>query len=418
MLRRLSVHAAGLKEPDEKYVWETLKAPTFEEGAAKGFNHITQALREYALAGVLHFEHFASIRNSAQYDLLKRRATNELARALGQQSNEIAGGLDRLLQNHAKEWSVFTNDLGPESVCEKMDWYGIMTSPIEKISPAELGARLKVAREAANVTQDTGAKAAGIARTTLVAIEKGQRSVRIDELQALSRCYDVSANSLLRRESVHVDLVPRFRSLPETGDVGIDQAARTLNDLVRAEVELENILGAQRTHRYPAEKTILPGDVRSQAEQDAQNLRNWLGLGEGPVQNLFAIMELQLGVRVYSRQLDSKVSGLFAYDDAVGACMLINSSHRKDRRDSDGRSRTRTLHGDTPTAGDLSRRKIRQFSGRALCKCVRTGFLDACAHRDGKIQGVDGGVESSDAPSCDSSRKFFWSLASSRGHAA
>lgn len=211
-----------------------------------------------------------------------------------------------------------------------------MITITDNLSPAELGARLRVARETANVTQDASAKAAGIARTTLVAIEKGQRSARIDELQALSRCYGVSLNSLLRRESVHVDLVPRFRSLPETGDAGIDQAARMLNDLVRAEVELENILGVQRTYNYPAEKTILPGDVRTQAEHDAQNLRNWLGLGEGPVQNLFAILELQLGVRVYSRKLDPKVSGLFAYDDAVGACILINSSHRKDRRSQTG----------------------------------------------------------------------------------
>ncbi|MDO9117585.1 MAG: XRE family transcriptional regulator [Nitrospira sp.] len=207
-----------------------------------------------------------------------------------------------------------------------------MTKLTHELSPAELGERLKVARETANVTQDAGAKAAGIARTTLVAIEKGQRSARIDELQALSRYYNVSVNSLLRRESVHVDLVPRFRSLSETGDASIEQAARMLNDLVRAEVELENILGVQRTHNYPPEKSILPGDVRTQAEHDAQNFRNWLGLGEGPVQNLFALMELQLGVRVYSRKLDPKVSGLFAYDDVVGACILINSSHRKDRR--------------------------------------------------------------------------------------
>lgn len=211
-----------------------------------------------------------------------------------------------------------------------------MTKLTHELSPAELGKRLKVARETANVTQDAGAKAAGIARTTLVAIEKGQRSARIDELQALSRCYGVSVNSLLRRESVHVDLVPRFRSLSETGDAGIEQAARMLNDLVRAEVELENILGVQRTHNYPPEKSILPGDVRTQAEHDAQNFRNWLGLGEGPVQNLFALMELQLGVRVYSRKLDPKVSGLFAYDDAVGACILINASHRKDRRTQTG----------------------------------------------------------------------------------
>jgi hypothetical protein len=99
-------------------------------------------------------------------------------------------------------------------------------------------------------------------------------------LQALSPCYGVSVNSLLRREAVHVDLVPRFRSLPETSDVGIERAARTLNDLVRAEVELENILGVQRVNSYPIEKKILPGDVRLQAEQDAQSLRSWLGLGE------------------------------------------------------------------------------------------------------------------------------------------
>ncbi len=105
-----------------------------------------------------------------------------------------------------------------------------------------------------------------------------------------------------------------------------------LNDLVRAEVELENILGIDRPYNYPAEKIILPGDVRKQAEQDAQSLRNWLGIGEGPIQNLFSLLELQLGMRLYARKLDSKVSGLFAYDDAVGACILINASHRVDRQ--------------------------------------------------------------------------------------
>src|SRR5574338_125014 len=172
-----------------------------------------------------------------------------------------------------------------------------MTKPNFELSPVVLGERLKIARETANITQDAAAKAAGIARTTLVSIEKGQRPVRLDEIQALSRFYGVSANSLLRQEAVHVDLVPRFRSLPDTGGVGIEQAARVLSDLVRVEVELENILGIHKPYNYPAEKTILPGDVRKQAEQDAQSLRNWLGIGEGPIQNLFALLELQLGVR-------------------------------------------------------------------------------------------------------------------------
>ncbi|MDO8651978.1 MAG: XRE family transcriptional regulator, partial [Undibacterium sp.] len=207
-----------------------------------------------------------------------------------------------------------------------------MNKPNYELNPIELGERLKIARETANITQDVAAKAAGIARTTLVSIEKGQRAARLEEIQELSRLYGISANSLLRRDAVHVDLVPRFRSLPETAGTGIEQAARMLNDLVRAEVELENILGIEKPYNYPAEKTILPGDVRKQAEQDAQSLRNWLGLGEGPIQNLFSLLELQLGVRIYARKLDAKVSGLFAYDEAVGACILINASHREDRR--------------------------------------------------------------------------------------
>ena len=205
-----------------------------------------------------------------------------------------------------------------------------------ELSAVQLGERLKMARETANITQDVAAKAARFARTTLVAIEKGQRSARLEEIQTLSQVYGVSANALMRKESVFIDLVPRFRSLPETADSGIEQAARMLNDLVKAEVELENILGVQKKFNYPAEKNILPGDVRRQAEHDAQNLRNWLGLGEGPVHNLFSLLEFQLGIRVYARELSPKVSGLFAYDDTVGACILINSSHRKDRRTQTG----------------------------------------------------------------------------------
>jgi Zn-dependent peptidase ImmA (M78 family)/DNA-binding XRE family transcriptional regulator len=207
-----------------------------------------------------------------------------------------------------------------------------MNRASHELGPIKLGERLKLARETANITQDVAAKAAGVARTTLVSIEKGQRAARLEEIQELTRLYGISANSLLRREAVHVDLVPRFRSLPEAASTGSEQAARMLSDLVRAEVELENILGIEKPYNYPAEKTILPGDVRKQAEQDAQSLRNWMGIGEGPIQNLFSLLEIQLGVRVYSRKLDPKVSGLFAYDEAIGACILINSSHREDRK--------------------------------------------------------------------------------------
>jgi hypothetical protein len=120
MLRRLSVHAAGLDEPKENYVWESLRASTFEAGAAQGFNLITEALREYAIAGVLHFEHFSSIRQSPAYEMLKRRTATELAHALTESPDIVVNGLDRLLQQHGREWGAFTDDLGPESFVGKL----------------------------------------------------------------------------------------------------------------------------------------------------------------------------------------------------------------------------------------------------------------------------------------------------------
>jgi hypothetical protein len=72
-------------------------------------------LREYALAGVLHLEHFASLRTSPQYIMVQRRTVSELARALTEPLDAIVQGLDRLLRQHAKEWSAFTNNLGPSS---------------------------------------------------------------------------------------------------------------------------------------------------------------------------------------------------------------------------------------------------------------------------------------------------------------
>ncbi len=201
----------------------------------------------------------------------------------------------------------------------------------EKLTDVEIGERLRLARESAKLTQAEAAALIGAVRTTLVAIEQGKRRVQMDELQKLAAAYHTSANALLRREAVHLDMVPRFRKLRESSDDAVEKATRLLNDLVRAEVELENALGVSRIRNYPPERPLLPGDVRAQAEQDAQELRDWLGLGPGPVTDIVSILDLQMGVRVYVRPLDGKVSGLFAYDDAAGACMLLNANHTPER---------------------------------------------------------------------------------------
>ncbi|MAZ17965.1 MAG: transcriptional regulator [Ahrensia sp.] len=202
-----------------------------------------------------------------------------------------------------------------------------MSAIIESLPVSEIGERLRIAREAAGLTQAAAAEKIDVARTTIVAIERGQRRIKTNELQGLCSLYGTSANAILRQEAVHLDMVPRFRKLAQSADDAAEQAACLLNDLVSAEVELENALGIKRTRNYPPERPILPGDVRQQAEQDAQDLRDWMGLGAGPVLDIVSLLDLQLGIRVYVRPLDGKISGLFAYDEAVGACMLLNAAH-------------------------------------------------------------------------------------------
>lgn len=205
-------------------------------------------------------------------------------------------------------------------------------TPLEQISPTEVGERLRLARDGAKIKQAAAATAIGVARTTLVAIEQGERRARMGELQQLAKLYGTSVNALLRQEAIHVDLAPRFRKIFGNNDAAADFAAELMADLVKAEVELENLLGVKRPRNYPPERPILPGDVRAQAEQDATELRPRLGLGVGAVPDIVTLLEMEFGIRVYIRRFDGRISGLFAYDEALGACMLLNANHPRDRR--------------------------------------------------------------------------------------
>ncbi|SEJ83367.1 transcriptional regulator, XRE family [Sphingobium sp. AP50] len=206
-----------------------------------------------------------------------------------------------------------------------------MAAVTGSLTPEALGELLREARENAKLTQAAAAQALNVARTTLVAIEQGQRRARIDELQTLAALYRVSLNVLLRQDGVKVDLRPRFRRAGEV-DKDVEDAVALLNSLVQAELELENLLGIKRARNDPPERPLLPGNVVAQAEQDAAELRQWLGLGMAPIHDMMSLLEVQLGARLFVRQLPARVSGLYAFDEEAGACILLNAAHPRDRR--------------------------------------------------------------------------------------
>jgi len=195
----------------------------------------------------------------------------------------------------------------------------------------QLGERLRVARSQSRLTQEAAAVDAGISRTTLVAIERGQRRPRPEELRSFAQIYRVSMNELLNPTSVHVDLAARFRCV-DAQDNSIGEALRLLSKLAAAAVSLEQLVGMPLSYQYPPEQPISPGNILEQAEEAALSLRHRLGLGLSPILDLVSLIEMELGIRVFIRPLPSRISGLFAYEPTVGACILINANHPRERR--------------------------------------------------------------------------------------
>lgn len=202
---------------------------------------------------------------------------------------------------------------------------------LDELTASDIGERLRIARVAAKKTQDDAAAVLNVSRPTIVAIEKGQRKVKQDELERLAELYTVSLNRLLARDAVQVDLQGRFRRIG-TDDAAASAALATLNQLASASVELEKMLGISFTPNYPSEQPIMNGSVERQGEDAALALRHRLGIGLAPISDIVSLLENELGIRVFIKGLPSEISGLFAYDPKVGACMVLNAKHPWERR--------------------------------------------------------------------------------------
>lgn len=202
---------------------------------------------------------------------------------------------------------------------------------LERISATEIGDRLRKARNTAGKSQDEAAAAIGVSRPTVVSIEKGQRKVKFDELEKLAALYNASINRLLADDAVHVDLHARFRG-PNADDSEATEAIATLSKLAAGSLELERLLGVRFEPAYPPEIPIVRGSIEQQAEDAAMAQRHRLGIGLAPITDIVSLLENEVGIRVFVQDLPSKISGLFAYDPLIGACIVLNAKHPWVRR--------------------------------------------------------------------------------------
>jgi 7-cyano-7-deazaguanine synthase in queuosine biosynthesis len=118
MLRRVSVHAAGLTEQPDSYVCTDMSAATLRDAVDPDFKRWNAAFEEYAIAGVLHMDHLADMADEDARPAVRRHACL-LGPALGLSPKDAEDRLAALLQRHAGEWKNYMGSLGARSFVRK-----------------------------------------------------------------------------------------------------------------------------------------------------------------------------------------------------------------------------------------------------------------------------------------------------------
>jgi Zn-dependent peptidase ImmA (M78 family)/DNA-binding XRE family transcriptional regulator len=206
---------------------------------------------------------------------------------------------------------------------------------VEAVDPRALGARLREAREARGWTQQAVAQRLGVARTTLVAIEKGDRRLRPDELTKLGGLYGRAVSELLQRGAPVEGFTVQLRgALPPAQPIGAELLPHfeEFQHLCEDYLRLEEICDAPLRRRYPPEYELGEVDPELAAEDVAAAERSRLGLGEGPLLNLRDTLEGDVGLRVFQLALPSKAAGMFAFTEPTGGCIAVNLGHPLERR--------------------------------------------------------------------------------------
>ena len=200
--------------------------------------------------------------------------------------------------------------------------------------PRVLGARLQDARRARGLTQEAVAEKLGVARTTVVAIEKGERRVTPHEIRALAELYGRKVSDFVGHHVVTEDLVPQFRTTIKEGDASgpLQAVTEQLQRLAERYVELENIWKAPLARNYPPVIDTSGTPAELAGEELATAERNRLGLGDGPIGNLRNRLESDVGLRIFYIKMPAKIAGLFAYNDTLGGCVAINAQHPAGRQ--------------------------------------------------------------------------------------
>jgi Zn-dependent peptidase ImmA (M78 family)/DNA-binding XRE family transcriptional regulator len=207
----------------------------------------------------------------------------------------------------------------------------------DTLDPRILGQRIAEARKARGKTQEEVADFLGCSRPTYIAIEKGDRLAKSDEIVKLASFLGRKVNELVRPTEPVVDLQPHLRAAAEkmkgTDGAALNAAIDELQRLAEDYRDLEKLMNAPLRFNYPPEVRLTPRiDPAELAESVALHERQRLGLGDQPIIYLRNTLEWDVGLRIFYWNLPSPIAGMYAYTADLGCCILVNRKHPPERR--------------------------------------------------------------------------------------
>ena len=204
---------------------------------------------------------------------------------------------------------------------------------LESIDPRALGRRLQEARKDRGFTQQDAADSLSVARTTVTALEKGERRMRPGELIQLARLYGRPVSEFVGPKEPIADFAVQFRrSGVGSADEETSEAVEEFRRLCEDYLYLENLSGAPLGRNYPPQYSTDGTTPESAAVDVASSERNRLGLGDGPLLRLRDMLESDVGLRVFVIDLPSRVAGVFSYTEELGGCIAVNARHPVQRQ--------------------------------------------------------------------------------------
>jgi Zn-dependent peptidase ImmA (M78 family)/transcriptional regulator with XRE-family HTH domain len=204
------------------------------------------------------------------------------------------------------------------------------------IDAAQIGRRLRVARERRGLSQQEVADTLKLPRTAVTNIETGNRAVSTLELTKMVSLYRVPVARILDDEQAEMEdlsiILPRALQ-DATNGRGYHEAINHIVDLCREGATLRHMLDQDFELSLPdyAARMTAVGDAIRHADVVALEERRRLGLGYAPIGNIAELISGQ-GIWVAACQLPDGVSGLFLNHGSIGLATLVNRAHAAVRR--------------------------------------------------------------------------------------